>query len=99
VVGDRYLDEHTPLSADEHQRLVDVGWNPPGDRGDESGNYWVDWGDDAPDDGLDADVPAVPSRDLDEAARFGATALVQVFGPRHLGDVDISTGHASYADG
>jgi hypothetical protein len=98
VVGDRYLDEHTALSADEHQRLVDIGWNPPGDRGDESGNYWVDWGDDAPDDDLDGDAPAVPSCDLDEAARFGATALVQVFGPLRRSDVDISTGHASYAD-
>lgn len=100
VVGDRHLDGHDPLSEDEQQRLSDVGWNAPGERGDDCGNFWVDWG---VDDELDLTGPGddglpVTDRDVEEAARFAAAALCEVFGPLELDGVEVVAGHASHAD-
>jgi hypothetical protein len=97
VVGDRYLEGHRRISADEHQRLVDLGWNAPGEHDDESGNYWVDWGD-AEEADRTGTFALVADRDVDEAARFAAAALVEVFGPCEVDDIDVATGHASHAE-
>ena len=96
VVGDRHLCGHDPLTDDERQRLCDLGWNAPGEDEDDCGNFWVDWGED--DDRSDDDVLPVSDRDVDEAARFAATALCEVFGPIETDRVDVATGHASHAD-
>ena len=101
VVGDRYLGAHAPLSADEKDRLRDLGWNPPddddpGEDGDGCGNYWIDWGrvEGEPDPGYPFDED-VTDRDVEEAARFAATALCSVFGPVGPDDVAVMVGAAS----
>ncbi len=108
VVGDRYLDGHEPLSDEEHQRLVDVGWNTPASSDDGCGNYWVEWtpDPDRTDMALGAAAhPAGPSapdcvstRDIDEAARFAAAALCDVFRVSSPGAVDVDAGPAGATD-
>ena len=101
VVGDRHLGGHDPLSAHERERLSDMGWIAPDDRDDDCGNFWVDWGEegdpDRPDRVSDDSLP-VSDRDVDEAARFAATALCEVFGPLDLDGVDVVAGHASHTE-
>ncbi len=101
VVGDRHLGGHDPLSADECERLSDMGWIAPNDDEDDCGNYWVDWGEEGdPDrpDRVSEDSLPVSDRDVDEAARFAATALCEVFGPLDVAGVDVVAGHASHAE-
>lgn len=98
AVGDRYLDDEHRLDADQHQRLVDLGWNAPGDAPDDCGNYWVEWGEEPVDHRDELGATAVPERDIDEAARFGAAALCQVLGLRPGDDVAVTTGPASHVD-
>ena len=97
VVGDRHLGGHHPLSTDEQQRLADVGWNAPGDQDDDCGNFWVDWGEE-PDPDHGGDATPVSDRDLEEAARFAAAALCDVFGPLAVDGVEVVTGHTSHAE-
>jgi hypothetical protein len=97
VVGDRYLGAHAPLSPDEHVRLRDLGWNPPDPAEDGCGNFWIDWGraEGEPDDPgypFDEDVS---DRDIEEAARFAAATLCEVFGPVGPDDVTVMVGAAS----
>lgn len=97
VVGDRYLGAHAPLTPDEHERLRDLGWNPPDPTDDGCGNFWIDWGraEGEPDDPgypFDEDVS---DRDIEEAARFAATTLCAVFGPVGPDDVAVMVGAAS----
>ena len=93
VVGDRYLEGHLKLSPDELQRLRDLGWNRPGEDPDDCGNHWVDWGDPADEHGARLDV-----RDVDEAARFAAATLCDVFGPVDPGRCEVLVGTASTDD-
>jgi hypothetical protein len=94
AVGDRYLADHDLLSPDEHQRLRDLGWNPPGDESDECGNHWVDWGHDDDDPHRSGSYDDVSDADIEEAARFAAATLCEVFGPLHVDDVDVMAGPA-----
>lgn len=95
VVGNRYLAGLAMLDPDQHQRLVDIGWNPPGDRGDESGNYWVEWGDEEFDDPVGARPEPLCERDVAEAARFAAAALCDVFFLSSPVAAEVSAGPAS----
>jgi hypothetical protein len=95
AVGDRYLEGHDPLSPDERRRLVDLGWNPPGDDPDECGNFWVDWGHDDADPHRFGSVDDVTDGDIEEAARFAAATLCEVFGPVGVDQVDVMAGPAS----
>lgn len=96
VVGNRYLGGHELLDDDEHRRLVDLGWNEPGDTPEDCGNYWLDWGNTSDEDELAyAFDDRVTDRDVDEAARFAAATLCEVFGPLHVDDVDVVSGTAS----
>jgi hypothetical protein len=106
VVGDRYLPDDQQLSTHELRSLADIGWNAPGEHGDPSGNHWVEWGDgdDLADELADDrdEPPAGPlrelaERDLLEAARFGAAAVVGVFDLGRPDRAEVSTGHASHA--
>jgi hypothetical protein len=94
AVGDRYLQGHAPISPDEHQRLCDLGWNPPEDEPGGCGNYWVDWGHDDEDPHRTGSVDDVTDRDVGEAARFAAAALCEVFGPISVDRVDVMAGPA-----
>lgn len=96
VVGDRYLGAEQAMTAEERERLADVGWNSPGSHDDDCGNHWVDWGDEHD---RDPSLPeaTVRGRDIDEAARFAAAALCDVFGFDTPTQVAITCGHASHA--
>lgn len=99
VVGDRYLVGHDPLDDDERRGLLDLGWNEPGEAPEQCGNYWIDWGNTSDEDehGYAFD-DRVNERDVDEAARFAAATLCEVFGPLERADVDVVAGTASEPD-
>ncbi len=99
VVGNRYLQDHEPLSSDEYRALCDVGWNEPHDSGDDCGNFWVDWGDedDSAPEVAASMVAMVSDRDVREAARFAAAALCDVFCVRGAAQVAVTSGPASHA--
>jgi len=102
AVGERYLDGHPPLSNDEHESLCSLGWNPPGSDGDDCGNYWVDWGDDVDDRAgdrvTDRAGDRVTDRDIDEAGRFAAATLCDIFDVTHADEVQVITGAATLAE-
>ena len=101
VVGDRHLGGHDPLSADEQQRLSDIGWNPPGDHGDDCGNFWVDWGEEPGDLGAGAGpmtAPRCPTATSTRRPGSPQRRCARCSARCEVDGVDVVAGHASHAD-